>query len=223
MCLRAERGARVAGKAALKMTGEMGLRRGTRRETDRHRYNSYGGPVGEASGNVLGRDFASDGPWRKMGTDAAEFRCSFGKACLAPACDFGSREVAAWSISESPDTAQQEEMLDMPISRMPEGARPAPRSDMGWQHQGDRYVSRLRAAGIAQSVSRKGNCLDNACTEGPFGHMEDELFRGRDRDDLESFEEDLEAHIVRRNTRRGQEGPKGLTPEEFRSQSSMAV
>ena len=50
----------------------------------------------------LARDFASDGPWRKMGTDAAEFRRSFGKACLAPACDFGSREVAAWSISESP-------------------------------------------------------------------------------------------------------------------------
>lgn len=188
---------------------------------------TYGPGVRPAAADMfergLGRDFASDGPWRKMGTDATEFRCSFGKACLAPACDFGSREVAAWSISESPDTAQQEEMLDMPISRMPEGARPAPRSDMGRQHQGDRYVSRLRAAGIVQSMSRKDNCLDNACAEGLFGHMKDEFFRGRDWDDSESFKKDLEACIVHWDTRRGQKGLKGLTPEEFRSQSLMAV
>ena len=137
--------------------------------------------------------------------------------------DFGSREIAAWSISESPDMAQQEEMLDMLISRMPEGARPVLQSDMGWQYQSDRYVSRLRAAGIVQSMSRKGNCLDNACTEGLFGHMKDEFFRGRDWDDFESFKEDLEAYIVHWNTRRRQKGLKGLTPEEFRSQSLMAV
>lgn len=192
MCLRAERGARIADKTTLKMKGEMGLRCGIRRETDYHRYNSYGGPVGETFESVLGCDFASDGPWRKMGTDVTEFRCSFGKAYLAPAYDFGSREIAAWSISESPDMAQQEEMLDMPISRMPEGARPVLQSDMGWQYQSDRYVSRLRAAGIVQNMSRKGNCLDNACTEGLFGHMKDEFFRGRDWDDFESFKEDLE-------------------------------
>lgn len=67
---------------------------------------TYGPGVRPAAADMfergLSRDLASDGPWRKMGTDAAEFRRSFGKACLAPACDFGSREVAAWSISESP-------------------------------------------------------------------------------------------------------------------------
>lgn len=124
ICLRAERGARIADKTALKMMGEMGLRCGIRRETGYHRYNSYGGPVGETFESALGCDFASDGPWRKMGTDVTEFRCSFGKAYLAPAYDFGSREIAAWSISESPDMAQQEEMLDMPISR-DAGGRPA--------------------------------------------------------------------------------------------------
>lgn len=76
----AERGARIADKTALKMMGEMGLRCGIRRETGYHRYNSYGGPVGETFESALGCDFASDGPWRKMGTDVTEFRCSFGKA-----------------------------------------------------------------------------------------------------------------------------------------------
>ena len=116
MCLRAERGAVVADKTVLKMMGEMGLRCGIRRETDYHRYNSYKGVVGETFENVIGRDFAADGPWQKMGTDVTEFKCSFGKAYLAPAYDFGSGEIAAWSISESPNMAQQDEML-------PAGAR----------------------------------------------------------------------------------------------------
>ena len=130
MCLRAERGARIADKTALKMMNEMGLRCSIRRETDHHRYSSYRGVVGETFENVLGRDFAADGPWRKMGTDVTEFRCSFGKAYLAPAYDFGSREIVAWSISESPNMAQQDEMLDMLLAKVPEGAAPVLHSDM---------------------------------------------------------------------------------------------
>ena len=109
MCLRAELGVRIADKTVLKMMREMGIRCGIRRETDYHRYNSYKGVVGKVFENVLGRDFAADGPWQKMGTDVTEFRCSFGKAYLAPAYDFGSREIVAWSIAESPSLAQQEE------------------------------------------------------------------------------------------------------------------
>ncbi|WP_220396055.1 DDE-type integrase/transposase/recombinase, partial [Collinsella intestinalis] len=152
-----------------------------------HRYNSYRGVVGETFENVLGRDFAADGPWRKMGTDVTEFRCSFGKAYLAPAYDFGSREIVAWSISRSPDLAQQREMLDGLAEVMPEGAEPVMQMDMGWQYQHADFVGALRGLGIIQSMSRKGNCLDNACTEGLFGHMKDEFFRGRDWDDFEEF------------------------------------
>lgn len=91
---------------------EMGPRRGIRRETDYHRYNSYRRRVGETFENVLGRDFAADGPRQKIGTEVTQFRCSFGKAYLAPAYDFGSREIVAWSISRSPDLAQQREMFE---------------------------------------------------------------------------------------------------------------
>lgn len=52
--------------------------------------------------------------------------------------------------------------------------------DMGWQYQHADFVGALRGLRIAQSMSRKGNCLDNACTEGLLGHMKDEFFRGRD-------------------------------------------
>lgn len=57
MCLRAELGARIADKTALKMMREMGMSCGIRRETDHHRYSSYKGVVGETFENVLGRVF----------------------------------------------------------------------------------------------------------------------------------------------------------------------
>ena len=99
MCLRAEQGAVIADKTVLKMMREMGIRCGIRRETDYHRYNSYKGEVGETFENVIGRDFAADGPWEKMGTDVTEFKQPWGKAYFAPVYDFGSKEVVAWSTS----------------------------------------------------------------------------------------------------------------------------
>jgi transposase InsO family protein len=164
------------------MMNEMGLRCGIRcgirRETDYHRYNSYRGVVGEVFENVLGRDFSADGPWQKMGTDVTEFKCGFGKAYLAPVYDFGSKEIVAWPVSEHPDLAQQEEMLAMLVAAKPEGASPVLHSDMGWQYQHATYVSALAENGFTQSMSRKGNCIDNGATEQVFGHMKDELFRG---------------------------------------------
>jgi putative transposase len=223
MCLRAEREAVIADKTVLKMMREMGLRCGMRRETDYHRYNSYKGVVGETFENVIGRDFAADGPWQKMGTDVTEFKQPWGKAHFAPVYDFGSKEIVAWSTSRHPDMAQQGELLDMLIAKKPDGARPVPHSDMGWQYQHAKWVKGLKGAGIVQSMSRKGNCIDNGATEQVFGHLKDEFFRGRTWPDFESFKADLDAYVVHWNTRRGQVRLKGLTPEEFRNQSLCAA
>ena len=219
MCLRAERGAVIADKTVLKMMREMGIRCGMRRETDYHRYNSYKGVVGETFENVIGRDFSADGPWRKMGTDVTEFRQPWGKAYFAPIYDFGSKEIVAWSTSRRPDMAQQMALLDRLLAKMPEGETPILHSDMGWQYQHEAWTGRLREAKITQSMSRKGNCVDNGATEQVFGHIKDEFFRGRSWADFESFESDLDAYVVHWNTMRRQVKLKGLTPEEFRRQS----
>ena len=219
MELRAVDGERIADKTVLKMMREMGLRCGIRRETDYHRYNSYKGEVGETFENVLGRDFAADGPWQKMGTDVTEFKLSFGKAYLAPVYDFGSKEIVAHSISERPDLAQQEEMLAMLVAAKPEGTAPVLHSDMGWQYQHATYVEALAENGFVQSMSRKGNCIDNGATEQVFGHIKDEFFRGRDWGTFEEFKRDLEAYIHHWNNTRRQVKLKGLTPVEFREQA----
>lgn len=222
MCLRAERGVRIAYKTVLKMMREMGISCGIRRETDYHRYNSYRGKVGKTFENVIGRDFAADGPWEKMGTDVTEFKQPWGKAYFAPVYDFGSKEIVAWSTSLHPNMAQQHELLDQLVSKKPKGSRPILHSDMGWQYQQAGWCRRLEEAGVVQSMSRKGNCIDNGATEQVFGHIKDEFFRGRTWPDFESFKADLDDFVVHWNTRRRQVKLKGLTPEEFRRQSLAA-
>ena len=90
----------------------------------------------------------------------------------------------------------------------------------GVQYQHDLYVSALRGNGFTQSMSRKGNCIDNGATEQVFGHLKDEFFRGRDWDAFESFKADLEAYIHHWNHVRRQKKLGGLTPVEFRERAS---
>ena len=222
MCLRAECEAVIADKTVLKIMKEMGLICGIRRETDCHRYNSYKGKVGETFENVLGRDFKADGPWQKMGTDVTEFKQPWGKAHFAPIYDFGSKEIVAWSTSMSPNLAQQMELLDQLMGKIPAGKAPILHSDMGWQYQHASWCGRLKDAGIVQSMSRKGNCIDNGATEQVFGHVKDEFFMGQEWPSFEAFKRDLDNYVVHWNTRRRQVKLKGLTPEEFRNQSLAA-
>lgn len=222
MCLRAEEGAVIADKTVLKMMREMGIRCGIRRETAYHRYNSYRGVVGRTFENVIARDFDAGAPWRKLGTDVTEFKVAGGKAYWAPTLDFCTKEIVASDISTTPDMAQQARMLDELLPKIPEGAAPTMHSDRGWQYQHASYTSRLEAAGIVQSMSRKANCIDNAATEQLFGHVKDEFYRGREWKTFEDFKRDLEEYIVHWNTSRRQVRLKGLTPEEFRNQALAA-
>ena len=88
--------------------------------------------------------------------------------------DLGERHI------DAPVMGQQVRMLDELLSKIPEGAAPTMHLDRGWQYQHASYTSRLEAAGIVQSMSRKANCIDNAATEQLFGHVKDEFYRGRE-------------------------------------------
>jgi len=101
----------------------------------------------------------------------------------------------------------------MLMAAKPEGAAPVLHSDTGWQHRHASYVARLRENGFVQSMSRKGNCIDNGATV--FGHIKDEFFRGRDWSDFESFKRDLEAYIQHWNHARRQVRPSGRQPSGY--------
>ena len=130
-----------------------------------------------------------------------------------------SKEIIAWDVSQHPDLAQQHRLLTMLEARLPEDAHPILHSDRGWQYQHRWWRQRLKELGIRQSMSRKGNCLDNAATEQVFGHLKDEFYRDREFDSYERFKAEMDAYIVHWNTRRRQIRLEGHTPEEFRSMS----
>jgi transposase InsO family protein len=83
---------------------------------------------------------------------------------------------------------------------------------MGWQYQHAEWCGRLEEAGIVQSMSRKGNCIDNGATEQVFGHLKDEFFRNRVWPSFDAFKRDLDAYVVHWNTRRRQVKLKGTDP-----------
>lgn len=217
MVPRAEHGQAISGKTVLKLMREEGLRCRIRRK----RYSSYRGEQGEAAENVLDRDFAAEAPMTKLVTDVTEFKVAGAKAYLSPVMDLFNNEIVAWSVTRSPNFAQTMEMLD---ELEPKVSRPALlHSDQGWQYRQLAYRKRLEEMGLAQSMSRKATCLDNACMEGFFGHLKDEFYRGRSFESFESFKEQIDAYIVYWNTRRYQARLNGMAPVEYRGHSIRAA
>ena len=212
MALRAEQGLAISGKTVLKLMREEGLRCRIRRK----RHSSYRGEQGRVAGNILDRDFEASRPMRKLVTDVTEFKVAGARAYLSPVMDLHNNEVVAWSVSKSPNLAQTMEMLDglEPLLDGPALLH----SDQGWQYQQRAYQMRLEGMGLTQSMSRKATCLDNACMEGFFGHLKDELYWGQRFESFEQFEQELDQYIYYWNTKRYQETLGGLAPEEYQAQ-----
>ncbi len=122
--------------------------------------------------------------------------------------------IMAFSISRSPNMDQQEEMFDALVKALPLGASPILHSDMGWQYQNPDWIKWTKEHNVTRSMSRKGNCLDNAATEQAFGHMKDEFFKCWDG--FDAFKSDLTAYIAHWNTKRPQERLDGYAPSEYR-------
>ncbi len=143
----------------------------------RRRYNSYKGTVGKIAPNILERDFTTDGPYQKLGTDITIFITPHGKLYLSPVIDFHTREILAYDLSEHPNMQQIRRMLDRLVERHGDHLKGSiMHSDQGWQYQMLYYRKFLREHEIIQSMSRKGNCLDNSPTENFFGRMKTEMF-----------------------------------------------
>ena len=177
MCLVHEFGTRISAKTVLGVMRRMGLRCAIRSRNPWRRYSSYRGETGDHVHNLLKRDFDAARPFSKLGTDVTEFKVAGGKAYLAPVYDMASKEIVARDVSRSPDLGRQRRLLAMLAERLPAGAEPILHSDMGWQYQHQWWRDELERLGIRQSMSRKGNCLDNAATEQVFGHLKEVLPR----------------------------------------------
>lgn len=187
------------------------------------KYQSYKGEVGKIAPNLLERDFSTGKPNEKWVTDVTEFSLFGQKLYLSPILDLHSGDIISYTIYDRPVLNMVTEMLKRAFEKIPDGTNLILHSDQGWQYQHKHYQKILKDKGIRQSMSRKGNCLDNAVMENFFGLLKSELLYLQDFDSLGQFRTELEEYLDYYNNRRIKIKLNGLTPAQHRSQAIVAA
>ena len=183
------------------------------------KYRSYRGEAGKIAPNLLKRDFDAEKPNQKWVTDVTEFHLFGQKLYLSPILDLCSRDLVSYTISERPVLSMVTSMLDKAFEKIPDGTELILHSDQGWQYQQKVYQRMLKEKGIRQSMSRKGNCLDNAVIENFFGVLKTELLYLQDFQSMEHFKQELIEYLDYYNNRRIKANLKGLPPAVHRQQA----
>ena len=154
----------------------------------------------------------------KRSRDVSEFHVAAGKVYLSPILDVHNGEIVSYDISCQPNYKQIQNMLNIAFSKYNHLEGLIMHSDQGWQYQMRHYHKALKDKGILQSMSRKGNCLDNSVMENFFGKMKNEMFY-YEFETLDQLIAVMKEYIKYYNEKRIQVKLKGLTPLQFRHQS----
>ncbi|QYR65129.1 IS3 family transposase [Fusobacterium animalis] len=189
----------------------------------KRKYSSYKGQVGKIADNHIKRDFEATAPNQKWFTDVTEFNLRGEKLYLSPILDAYGRYIISYDISRSPNLEQINHMLNLAFKENESYENLIFHSDQGWQYQHSSYQKRLKEKKITQSMSRKGNSLDNGLMECFFGLLKSEMFYEQEEKykTLEELKEAIEDYIYYYNNKRIKEKLKGLTPAYYRSQSLL--
>ena len=180
------------------------------------RYRAVNGATSETAPNRLDRDFSAERPNEKWVTDVTEFKVDNRKLYLSPVMDLYNREIVSYEIAEHPLPKMIESMLTKAFDRLDPNERPLLHSDQGWQYRMPAFRQRLQRSGLAQSMSRKANCLDNAAMESFFATLKCDLFYLSKFESIEELKEALHEYIRYYNVDRIKLGLKGLSPVAFR-------
>ena len=187
------------------------------------KYKSYKGDIGKIAPNLLQRNFEATKPNQKWVTDVTEFSLFGQKLYLSPILDLYSRDIVSYTILDRPVLSLVTTMLDKAFGRLPSEINLILHSDQGWHYQHKQYQMLLKDRGIRQSMSRKGNCLDNAVIENFFGLLKSELLYLEKFDSMEHFKTALTDYLEYYNNRRIKAKLKGLPPAIHRQQALSAA
>ena len=209
------RGHRINHKTVQRLMKELGLVCRVRMK----RYRSYKGEVGKIAENLLQREFTAIKPNEKWVTDVTEFSLFGEKLYLSPIPDLFNGEIISYNLNKSPCFAQTVDMLNQAFLKIPDNTSLILHSDQGWQYQMKKYQSMLGGKSVRQSMSRKGNCLDNAVMENFFCHLKSELLYLQDFESVEHFASELIDYLDYYNNRRIKAKLQGLSPVQYRTQA----
>ncbi|MCA1055067.1 IS3 family transposase [Rossellomorea aquimaris] len=187
------------------------------------KYRSYQGKVGKIAPNILERNFVATQPNEKWVTDVTEFHLFGEKLYLSPILDLYNGEIISYNIETRPVYPLVSKMLDQAIDCLKEGDTPILHSDQGWHYQMRQFSYTLNSHGIKQSMSRKGNCLDNAVMESFFGVLKSELLYLQEFESMSHFKLELDNYIYYYNHKRIKAKLKGLSPVQYRVQTSLVA
>jgi len=211
-------GPRVNHKRIQRLMQEMGLKSCVRVK----RFRTYRGECGRVAPNLLDRQFEAQQPNQKWVTDVTEFKVKDEKLYLSTVLDLCTGEIVAHEMARRPVFALVTNMLDKAFERLTPGDQPVLHSDQGWHYQMKGYQHRLEQRGVRQSMSRKGNCLDNAAMESFFGTLKAEFFHLEKFDSVEQLESGVNRYIHYYNHDRIKLKLKGLSPAKYRAQFCSA-
>jgi transposase InsO family protein len=206
----------VNSKTVRRLMAELGLKCTVRAK----KYKSYKGPAGQAAPNTLARQFEAEHPNEKWVTDVTEFKVAGEKLYLSPVLDLYNAEIVAYQTDTRPRYALVGNMLEKALKRLPQGAKPMVHSDQGWQYRYHSYRNRLEEIGLEQSMSRKGNCHDNATMESFFGTLKSEFYHRERFDSVAQLQAGLDEYIHYYNHERIKMKLNGLSPVAYRSQAA---
>ena len=167
--------------------------------------------------NVLSRNFNATKPNEKWTTDVTEFKVAGTKQklYLSAILDLYDRSVVSYEISTRNDNSLVFRTYEEAVKSNP-GATPLFHSDRGFQYTSKVFQTKLGKAGIRQSMSRVGRCIDNGPTEGFWGIIKSEMYYLRKYDSLEELREDIIQYIHFYNYERLQERFDDRTPMAVR-------
>src|SRR6185312_565795 len=137
--------------------------------------------------------------------------------------DLFNGEIISYHIESKPIYPLVGKMLDQALKCLKKGEKVILHSDQGWHYRMSKYKKALQQNNIIQSMSRKGNCLDNAVIENFFGLLKSELLYLKEFESMEHFRIELEKYIYYYNHKRIKAKLKGLSPIQYRVQSSIAA
>lgn len=200
-------------KTVLRLMREMNLKSIIRVK----KYKSYKGDQGKIALNILDREFIATAPNQKWATDVTEFNVQGEKLYLSPLIDLYNQEIISYEISERPTFKSIVNMLDKAWSKVKKTKGLLIHSDQGWQYQMKQYQYILAQKGIVQSMSRKGNCLDNAVIENFFGTLKSELYYLKKYTSRNQLKKEIEEYIQYYNKDRIKSNLKGMSPIEYRA------
>lgn len=181
------------------------------------KYHAYKGNVGKIAPNILDRDFKSQVPYQKWATDITVFGVKDKKLYLSPILDLFNGEIISYQLSESPNFKQVNDMLKKAFRKVKVLEGLTLHSDQGWQYQMKEYQKMLADKGIIQSMSRRGNCIDNAVIESFFGTIKSELFYLKKYSSIDELKTDIQDYIKYYNNERIKLTLNGMSPVQYRA------